>query len=194
VAADASDRRQALVQQRELQAADAELEGLRKRGDLLQVRAPVSGLVTGDAASLRPGQWVGRETLLFQIVDQAGLRIVGLLPERESRRLFKGAAVRFVAADGVHGRVDGTLTGLGLPGGEGQALPYLAAQYGGDVVIETRRDGPSATGYLTMFAVTGAAVPGRAITGTAVVTAEPESLFGFLAKRVVMVFLRESGF
>ena len=194
VAADRKDRQAALVQQREWQAAEASIQGLRQRGALLVIKAPVAGVVTGDAAALRPGQWVGRDTLLFQIVDDRSARIVGLMPERESGRMRAGAAVRFLAGDGVHARVDGVLTGLGLPGGEGQALPYLSSQFGGDVVTVNGREGPSASGYLTLHISTEAAGAGRAITGTAVVAAEPESVLGFLAKRVAMVFLRESGF
>lgn len=194
IAADGRERREGLVLERERQLAVATHDGLRNRGLLLVIRAPVAGRVTGDAVALKSGQWVGRDTLLFQIVDVSAARIVGLMPERDIGRLERGSAVRFVPADGLHKRIEGALVEIGLPGGEGLALSYLSSHFGGAVATESGPGGVSAAGYLTLQMSTSEASFDHAVTGTAVIQARPQSLLGFLAKRVVMVFLRESGF
>jgi putative peptide zinc metalloprotease protein len=194
IAADAKTRAGLLVLEREKQLAEAELEGLRQRGMVLVLRAPLSGRVTGDGEPLREGQWVGRETLLFQIVDQQKARLLGLVLEREVARIAAGAKVRFVPGEGVAHAIDGVVDDIGMPGGEGVSLMYVASQYGGDIPTEPGRQGKPIAGYLPLAMTTEAGAGGRAMSGTAVVEAEPQSLLGFMAGRVATVMLRESGF
>jgi Barrel-sandwich domain of CusB or HlyD membrane-fusion len=194
IAADRKDRAEMLVVEQEKQTALAELDGLKQRGRLLVLRAPVAGKVTGDALPLRNGQWVGREDILFQIVDGHRGRLVGLLLEREAARVHSGAEVSFVPGEGYSAAVQGVVDDVGVPGGEGVALAYLSSQFGGAIAVDPSRQGRPIAGYMTLSMSTPAGAGGRAMAGTANVTAEPESLLGFMAGRVATVMLRESGF
>ncbi len=67
--ADQRDRGEVLVAEQQKLAALAELVGLKQRGNLLVLRAPIAGKISGKALSFHSGQWVERQDLLFQIVD-----------------------------------------------------------------------------------------------------------------------------
>jgi putative peptide zinc metalloprotease protein len=194
VAADRKNRAGLLVLEREKQLATAELEGLRQRGRLLSLRAPIAGTVTGDAEPLHEGQWVGREDMLFRIVEANKGRIVGLLLEREVARVQHGAHFSFIPQEGFAPARDGLVNDIGVPGGEGVAVSYLSSQFGGVVPANPGEQGKLAAGYLPLEMLTEQTAGERAMPGTAIVEAVPESLLGFMAGRVATVMLRESGF
>lgn len=79
-------------------------------------------------------------------------------------------------------------------GSEGAALYYLTSQFGGALPVDAGQHGRPISGYLPLVIATDAPSAGRALPGTAVVEAEPQSLLGFLAGRIATVMLRESGF
>jgi putative peptide zinc metalloprotease protein len=196
VAADARDLAERRVLEQEREAAVKELEGLRQRGEMLVLHAPISGTLTGDAISLRERQWVGANELLFHIVDRNKGLIIGLVAEREAGRVAQGAEVSFVAQDGLRRASSGVLKEAGLPGAEGLAATYLSSQFGGPIAVNPAPQGgfEPMTGRIPLVIATDSPAAETALTGTAKIAAEPQSFAGFLLGRMVTVVMRESGF
>jgi hypothetical protein len=184
-----------IVQERE--AAMAELQALKKRNDLLTVRAPLDGIVTADAPVPQVGQWVGLGDPLFHIVDGTGGVLTGFVVERDSRRIANGAQVVFVPEDASQPSVMAHVNGVGMPGGEGLALNYLRAATGGAVATaakDTGQKSEGAAGYLPVAMTAEGPAPAFAVAGTAHAAATPRSFASFVFGRFITVALRESGF
>jgi putative peptide zinc metalloprotease protein len=170
---------------------------LGKRGALLELRAPFDGLVSEVTQGLDTDVWVGRDSLLLHMTANNGAVVAGLVNERESARLKLGAEGRFVPEIGSGSAVDGILTLIGNPGGEGIEFRYLASTNGGAIAVAPAGAGSKPmpiSGVLPVrFAVEGFAPP-KAQRGTLTAAAQPTSFLGIIFGRVVLVFLRESGF
>jgi putative peptide zinc metalloprotease protein len=183
--------------QEELAAVTRELDGLKARKALLAIHAPFTGVLAATGQSPVSGQWLGREDLLFHLRGPEATTVTGLLPERFEGRLFAGAPVVFVAEDGATAPVMGRLEALGMRGGEGLAADYLSTINGGPLLAE--RDPVTGQtlplgGHLPFLADMQGAAPGRVLRGTAIITAEPQSLAYMAFGRIATVVLRESGF
>jgi putative peptide zinc metalloprotease protein len=196
IADDAQDLAELRVLEQQRETTLAELDGLAKRGALLVLHAPLSGVVSGDASTLHEGQSVSSETLLFHIVDPSQGRIVALVAEQDAGRLAQGADVSFVAADGLQRTVHGSVEAAGLPGAEGPAAMYLSSQFGGPIAVNpsASRGFEPMTGRIPMMIAAQGAAPSMALVGTARIAAEPTSLAAYLLGRIVIVFMRENGF
>lgn len=192
---------QALAERRiledERKAAEEELRGLAAREERLVIRAPFAGVVADRREAVAAGQWLSPDVPLLTVIDPGGAVINGFVAERESSRLTPGAAARFVSEDGLRRAVAARLQVVGHPGGAGPALAYLSAEQGGSIPTGPARSGSPGRplqGHLPLLLRAEGKAPERALRGTAVVEAAPESLLGFALGRVVTVFLRESGF
>lgn len=196
VAADAGDRAQSAVLQREAAQLEQELAGLAARQERLTVRSPVSGTVTSLEDGLRPGAWIGASALLAHVAAPEGAILAGLGAASDVPRLSRGAAAVFVAESGEGASLAARLEDVSAPAA-GVAFLYLSSLQGGPVAMEADpRGGPPipVNGVLPLrFAVESAAPP-RAVRGTALVDANPRSALGAMAARVAYVLLRESGF
>jgi putative peptide zinc metalloprotease protein len=197
LAADADDRAQRQVIERERQSAVEELEGLQQRQARLVLRAPFSGVVSFGEEALMAGQWVGTDRMLLHLRAPDAAVIAGLVPELSSGRLKAGAVARFVSEAGTGPAIEARLRAIGHPGGEGQALNYLSSPHGGPVGVApdlaTGRDMP-VQGHLPVYLSAATMAPAFVVRGSVVVEAEPESVLGYVFGRVVTVVLRESGF
>jgi putative peptide zinc metalloprotease protein len=190
------DQNQRRVLERQRAATVAELQTLDARLALLVIKAPVSGVLAPIGRDLVQGQWLGAQDLLFYVRGEGALA-AGLVPERQLGRLQPGAKVTFVPEDGLTPPVSGTLSDLGLRGGDGQLEAYLATANGGSVATledpATRRQVPD-HGQLPFRAQLDGAAPDRVMRGTAIIAADPQSLLSVIFGRIVTVVLRESGF
>ncbi len=182
--------------ERERLTQQTKRDGVLRRRTLLTITAPVSGRINALAMGLQPGQSVGRDDRLVHIAGQTRARFLGLAGERDATRLKAGAAVHFIAEDGVLNRIDGTVAYIGLPEGQGQVYDYLAATTGGPIPTTRQRDGQMKTGTAVLPVVmeTEARAPQRVIRGTITATAIPQSLAEIVLGRIVTILRRESGF
>ncbi len=197
LAADAGDRAQRQIIEQQHEAALEELRGLADRQERLMLRAPFAGVIAERMEGLAPGQFVGTEQMLLQLVAPDKAVITALVPERESGRIVAGAMARFVSEDGMGAAVVAEVLEMGSPGGEGIALSYLSSTHGGPVTMAPDRASGKEKplqGQLPVRLATTVAAPPRALRGTAVVEAAPRSIAAFAFGRVVTVLLRESGF
>jgi putative peptide zinc metalloprotease protein len=196
IAADAGDRAQFAILQREAAQLEQELAGLAARQERLTVKSPVSGVLTSLEDGLRPGAWIGASTLMAHVAAPEGAILAGLGAASDVPRLTRGAKAVFVAESGEGGSVPARLEDVSAPAA-GIAFVYLSSLQGGPVAMEPDpRGGPPipVNGVLPLRFVAEGAAPTRAIRGTSLVDANPQSFFGVMAARVAYVLLRESGF
>lgn len=183
--------RRRLVEQR------TRLEGLRERQEDLVVRSPVGGRIVR-RTELSPGQWVGRESLLSEIVGEGGAKVVAYVTEQERSRIESGAEGRFIADDGVHDAVNLRVTAVEEVGAERLPHPVLASTHGGPIPVQ-RGQGDERLlerGVYRVRLATGRDFrsPVWRLPGRASIEAPPESLAGRFFRYAAAVLIRESGF
>ncbi len=205
LAADRQDLEEHAVLQQRKSALVQELDGLAERRKELILRAAFDGRVTQVLPGLRPGMWVNEVVMLARIVAPKDRVVSALVPEEEVDRLRPGAKAVFVPDDPGLARVPMELQEIGAVRRSGRDLLYLSSIHGGPVPAERdergqihtlkgmfpvrflmRRDGKE-TGVMKRLCP-------MTCTGRIVVEARRESLAGRIARRVLSVLLRESGF
>ncbi len=208
LAADRQDLEEHAVLRRRKAALERELSGLAERRKRLVLRAAFDGRVTRVIPGLRPGMWVNETVMLARVVSPAERMVSALVPEEDVDRLRPGAKAVFVPDDPGLDVVTMRLREIGTARRTGRDLAYLSSIHGGPVPAE-RDDGGRIHTLKGMFPVLflmrrgGEGDKNRArenrpcpmtCTGRVVVEARRESLAGRIARRVLSVLLRESGF
>lgn len=211
------------VLRRERQQLKTRLAGLAERRRRLVLTAEVDGVVRSEMRGLQPGIWVSPDDMLLRIVAEGGVRIASLAPETVVGRLQEGAGGKFVPDDPGAASLPVRLAEIGTARQHGRDILYLSSVHGGPVAAERDPQDGTVHTRVGMFPLrlvpdmaeedsTAMAVAGKAratktgagayvpmpctvaCRGRVVVEARAESLAGRLARRVVSVILRESGF
>ncbi len=205
LAADRQDLEEHAVLLRRRAALERELAGLAERRERLVLRAAFDGRVTHVASGLRPGMWVNETVMLARVVAPEDRVVSALVPEEDVDRLRPGAKAIFVPDDPGLSGVPMELREIGAVRRSGRDLAYLSSIHGGPVPAERDERGQIHT-LKGMFPVRflmrrNDAEEGGAerlcpmtCTGRIIVEARRESLAGRMARRVLSVLLRESGF
>lgn len=205
LAADRQDLEEHAVLLRRAAALERELAGLAERREKLILRAAFDGRVTYVASGLRPGMWVNERVMLARVVAPEERVVSALVPEEDVSRLRPGAKAVFVPDDPGLSGVPMELREIGAVRRSGRDLVYLSSIHGGPVPAErdargeihtlkgmfpvrflARRDGVREKEVERLCPMT--------CTGRIMVEARRESLAGRIARRVLSVLLRESGF
>ncbi len=200
LAADARDLSEHGILKKRKAALEEKLAGLRKRQENLSLRASFDGVVSRVMEGLKPGLWVNESQLLARVVSPRARVASALVAEEDAGRLSAGAAGWFIPDDPELPRMAMRLVDIGAVRKRGRDLLYLSSLHGGPAPSERDRDGriQMRKGMFPALFVPadGAAAPPcmRACTGRMVVEAQRQSLAGRMARRVVAVVLRESGF
>ena len=205
LAADRRDLEEHAVLLRRRAALERELAGLAERRERLVLRAAFDGVVTHVISGLRPGMWANETVMLARVVTPDSRVVSALVPEEDVDRLKPGARAVFVPDDPGLARVPVELEEIGAVRRSGRDLAYLSSIHGGPVAAErdergeirmlkgmfpvrllTRREGKEGGDRDRICPMT--------CTGRVVVEARRESLAGRIARRILSVLLRESGF
>ncbi len=208
------------VLKRERQRLRAKLEGLKERRERLRLRATVNGEVRQVAEGLRPGVWLNPRLMLARIVAPGARKVAALAPETVIGRLREGARGTFVPEDPAAPALKVRLVEIGAARRQGRDILYLSSVHGGPVEAERdplRREIRTRVGMFPLKlvplrpqtderrtregaqakheATSGEKIPCfQVCRGRVVVQAAPESLAGRFTRRLVSIFLRESGF
>lgn len=78
-------------------AARAEVTGLQRSAEQLQLRASIAGEVVGIDLALQPGAWIARGEPLVQIASPAGIKVDAYVDEQALAKIHSGDVARFVA-------------------------------------------------------------------------------------------------
>lgn len=197
-AADATDRGQTLVLERERRSIFRELQGLRAEYDELMVCSPIAGRVLELNAELREGLSLGRQDLIAVVGNGAGHALRGYLREDDLARVAPGTRGRFIPDDIQLKSSEVTLTDIATAAATTIEVAALAAPYGGPIAVDEDAEGrltPQAGRYPVRLEGTAAGqrLP-QARRGLVVLDGTPASLLGGLWRHAAGVLVRESGF
>lgn len=194
--ADKTDRSEGLVLEQQLAAEKSKLAGLLREMTLLQVRAPVSGVVADIQQALHSGRFVNLKAPLAVIRGVNASIVEGYVGEDNLWRLNAGAKGEFIPEDASLERVPVRLTGVAYAASDTLDIPYLSSIYGGAITAkqtpEKQMRPVSAVHRLTMSADPDSVA--QVMRGTVHLKAQKTSLIATLSARIMRVLIRETGF
>ncbi|WP_337998089.1 HlyD family efflux transporter periplasmic adaptor subunit [Oleispirillum naphthae] len=197
------DLRLTLVTDARLQSQARVLQNLSEDAARLRLAAPHAGIVTDMEAGLsdadgRGDRWVQRGETLFAIVEPGAGILRAYVREEDMPRLKTGATARFFPGDGLYPPVSAVVSEIDETGMRALSDPYVSSTTGGPLQVHRDATGvetPAQAVYIVRLAPAPGAPPvARAMTGTAVITAERESFLAHFHRRLIALLQRESGF
>lgn len=194
IGANTEDRGQKIVLETELRQWQKELEGLQEQKRLLQIVAPISGVVAELDSSLHAGRWVDDKTHLGSVVSKSGARIRGYVSASDLGRISKGEKAVFVPELPEQDRLSGTVRVVDSANAEYLTIPDLTSYYSGSVAVSKVNDQlkPLKGWYNIHVDVDAKDVAvNRIERGTLLTRGEPESLAFKFWRRAVHVVMRE---
>jgi len=179
-----------------LQSTLAELEGLRALYGQLTLHATFNGRVRDLSDALQPGEWLAKDEPLGAIVNTTNM-VVAYAEEADLSRLQPGAEGRFYPEGGDVPTFPVRVQSIDRTGARQLTLAELASRYGGAVAVredDQHRLIPE-QGVYRLLLQTDKASPVLPITvrGRLSLSTPPESLAGRLARSLIAILIRESG-
>ncbi|MBL4691981.1 MAG: efflux RND transporter periplasmic adaptor subunit [Magnetovibrio sp.] len=197
-AAGGSEAENIRILQRRLTWEISTLHGLKKRQDVLTVRAPLAGTVTDLEVALEPGLWVNVSKPLARVVNLQNANLYGFVDERDLRRIALGAKATFYPDDPAAGALKARLVSIADVNSRVLDIPYLASIHGGDVAVKRSPKGaliPMRGIYrITMALQQSHEAPTMVQRGVVHIQGTAQSLLMRAWNRVWGVLMRESGF
>ncbi|OUW81141.1 MAG: hypothetical protein CBD74_08730 [Saprospirales bacterium TMED214] len=183
---------------RQLAEQRVRLSGLQERIAALVVRSPLAGKVAS-LADLSPGQWMGRDQLLAEVIGQTGIQVTAYVSEQQRSRIQVGAEGRFISDDGTHQAVNVKVVAVEEMGSDRLSHLSLASTYGGPLAV--KQNGAEGAPALEegvyrvrLVATERHIATAWQLSGRASIEAPAESLLGRFFRYAAAVLIRESGF
>ena len=195
IAADADDRGRAIVLQTEQRQLQEELDGLQKQLLLLEVTAPVAGVVVDLNAELHEGRWVGEQSRLASVASATGAIIRGYVSATDLARLKLSESAVFIPDVPEQERMTGTIDVVDSAHALHLTIPALTSHYDGPIAVNKVDDQlqPLKAWYDIKVNVDDINTPSpeQISRGTLLAEGEPESLALRFWRRAMHVVLRE---
>lgn len=190
-----TDREQALVLTRELEAANQKRAALARSLADLEVRAPIAGILVDVDAGLDLGAWVHSRQVLGRVIGIDGQRARAYVAAAEAERLKTGASAVFIAESGLKAPI--ALRLVTIADGTESSLPdaVLAETAGGP--IPTRQDRTASVPLKPIVGLSlesDGSAPLMMERGIVRLSATGRSPLGTVLNRIASVLTRESGF
>lgn len=191
-------RERAAIAASEREQALQRVAGLADELERMRIRAPFAGRLTAVLDHAVAGAWLPASEPLAHLVAFESLTVVAYLTEDDLSRANTGANARFYPDDVALSPVDCSVEQVETTALRALDNVALASVYGGPVGVTP---GPgealipdSATYRVMLTGCALAAARARLVTGHALIEAPPASLVNRAWRRMLGVFLRESGF
>lgn len=181
----------------QIASESSRLAGLEEKRKKLVLRAPFNGVVAEMDDGLKVGQWISNTMPICFVMDHATAEIKGLIPESELSRIEVGQTAVFYPEDPTIAAVDTTVSRIDWGNIKVFDLPYLASQYGGEIVVKQHQNGalvPLASVYAIRLNNISQTVPKREIRGSIHIQGKPRSFAKRAYEFAASVLIRESGF
>ncbi len=203
ISGDQKDRLDSTVLAQERHEAEAELQGLDARAQLLELRAPADGVVADLAPHLQAGLWVRPELTLVRVLHGSARDARGFVSERDAARLAVGARGRFVADDPALASLPMTLQDIEPHAAEQITPPAMSSLHGGQIAAQADAGGrevPVTAQHRIRFAAVAtplalafdqAPMLPKSLRGEVVVDAEPKSLLAQASAQLWRLFMVE---
>ncbi|MBF0421323.1 MAG: HlyD family efflux transporter periplasmic adaptor subunit [Magnetococcales bacterium] len=195
---------QSPVVQRELETNLAEYQGILEEQKKMSIVAPFSGKVINLSEHMKVGDWIGKDELLFEIVDHKGWLLEAFVEESDLGRIPVGAEGTFYPEILDWPPINAYVTKIDAVGTKDLSDPYLASTVGGSIPVKKnlpahKRDRkewiPETSIYRIVLVPHG--LPGdlnSLLRGTVMMKGVPKSLLSRTWTSVMAVLVRESGF
>lgn len=181
-----------------LEEAKSEYQSLIEQLELLDIYAPVDGVIADIADSIHEGRWVNVSSPLFNIVNQQQLKIIGMLSEQHVSRVKLDDQANFYADNAQIAPIPAAVTDIEDINMRYIDQLYFNSNYGGDVAVTQDAEGnyvPESGVYrITLIPVEGEYHFGYVLKGVVHVEGEAKSLLSRLINFVSKIVIRESGF
>lgn len=195
-AADSELFEQRLILEQGLARADAEVQGLLRARERLELRAPFAGQVRDMHPEMHAGRWVGREDRLMTLVAPGRVQVQAWVSEDDLELIGETREGRF------HGRdVALTLTLIDIASSAVKSLQpvYHASLHGGDVAVREQDGQLQPVQALYQVTLRGEAESGEWAMpvrqrGWVYLQGERRSLMGRSLRWMLAALIRESGF
>lgn len=129
------------MMEEDLAATLAERQGLLDSRIRLEIRAPLSGVVTDMEDALLPGRWLGSKLPLATVVAPGAGELIGYVNEADLDRLRPEAAARFHPDDPLQRRLEARVRAVDPVSVTVLDIPALASLHGGPVAVEGQNGG-----------------------------------------------------
>lgn len=173
------------------------LQALQRKRKLLEVRAPLAGVVSLPQP-LEPGQWVEASARLMSVRGEQDARLVGFLAEADLQRVALGAEGTWMGNFGPHTPLRAALTRVDTAALATLPFAELASDHGGPIAARALSGGalrPESALYrveLTLQDDPGA--PSQRIPGVLRLRGKPRSLAEEYFTAAAAALVRESSF
>ena len=141
ITADAQEREQAIILQRELQREKERLVGLNAQLENLNIRAPIDGIVTDFDDSLHMNRWINTESQVAVVEAKSGIQIRGFVDAEDIQRIQTDSSAKFIPENHQLDKIEGIVSKLSQANAEVISIPSLTSRYGGRIAVsETEQD------------------------------------------------------
>ncbi len=189
---------QGAILQERLARVHTTLAGIRAQRQRLHIVAPMDGVVVEMAEGLKPGVWLQNSLPLVRLINPEQT-VAEAYPTESAWMeldLKKGLKIRFYPENPEFPPRDGYLNNL-----DGTAVhilenPYLASQYGGDILVKTDARGKwiSREARYRLTLIFPGKAPGQVLRGVVRIPGKPIRFLSRVRQQIEAVLIRESGF
>ncbi len=198
IASSRSDLDERLVLIQSFKALETELKGLLEQRDNLVIRAPIDGKVLQVSHNLHRGRWVEKNQLLALFTPSPDLVLQGYVHETMLQRLAPGNHGRFVPDDPTRKSLPVRLDRVNEASSDVIELPALTTASGGSIAVDRDKAGalvPRSAQYMVeLKPLKRMDEAQHVMRGVVILKGKHESLASVALRRVLSVFVRESGF
>ncbi|HEY6529163.1 MAG TPA: HlyD family efflux transporter periplasmic adaptor subunit [Cellvibrionaceae bacterium] len=204
--------------QQHWQAAKTRVQALQEQINQLNITAPISGRLVAKNPSLINGAWLAQGEQLFYIANNQGLKGEAYLSESDARRVHryqqtinnKNPGIRFIANQPAVSALKCAWQELETQNTHKLQQPLLASNFGGPIAVQetssqnnqsSNAEEPALIPNTSQFrlrfkscAADNNTDLGQELAGVIWFNAEPQNLIQKALRRVVAVWVRESGF
>lgn len=194
--ADARDRSESLVLERELGLERDRAAGLTRERERLTVRAPIDGTVIDVALELHPGRWIDDKTRLALIAHPQSLQVRGYLDGQELARIDEGHQGRFLDETRMLPVLDVRVSRIAAAASEKLDSALISSIAGGMVPVRQDHGAlrPEYAAFQVVAEVPQAPVraPLTEVRGELQIKGDAQSMAWRAVRRIVQVFVRET--
>lgn len=191
-------RRERLIVESDLRTQNQKLRTLVEEQLRLTITAPFDGLLVDISPEAVAGDWLPVGQKLATVVDPSDVRVEAYLPEDQLSRIELGMPARFYPENPEHGVIDLEVADIEFMGTPELDNLYLASTFGGNVAVRESPQGDLLTVRshykIHLMPVDKSLTVNQVVRGTAVIEGNRISLFNQIRRRIVAVFIRETGF
>ena len=184
--------------QQELSSLQNQLQNLLEESEKLAIKAPISGEFYAEKPSFKPGVWIGKKSLIGEIINPYNPLVIAYVSEEDIHRVKLGNAAIFYASDDALIKRHLIVSKIDRASIERLPNPYLSSLYGGALASSKDAKGEIVLKealFRVQFSFKTPPAPiHNIIRGKVIIMGKKESYLNRVWKKIVTIFIKESVF